>query len=216
LLATALEHTGDAKAARQAWNRSFDLGPLWLGQRYEQAWFESRQKKPETVGKLIASLVRVAPESAWTRLASERFAGAEPAEPSVAPASSPTRPAPAVEVFHQHLAAALDEARAGDEVVARHRLGRAIEIVAGQAPFVLDAFDWLMEARALGLARELTGFEAWPRHSQLAEARVARLAEPEPVPAERPLATSVPGSSPSKHIKKPSRAKAKVKTRRKR
>lgn len=218
LLATALEHKGDAKAARLAWNRSFDLGPLWLGQRYEQAWFESRQKQPETVAKLVASLVRVAPESAWTRLASERFAGAQPAEPSVPPGSSPARPAPAVEVFHQHLAAALAEVRAGDEVAARHRLGRAMEIVAGQAPFVLDTFDWLMEARALGLARELTGFEAWPRHSQLAEARVARLAEPEPVPAESPLAAGVPESSPSKHIKKPSRAKAKakVKTRRRR
>ena len=121
-----------------------------------------------------------------------------------------------VEVFHQDLAAALAEVRAGDEVAARHRLGRAIEAVAGQAPFVLDAFDWLMEARALGLARELTGFEAWPRHSQLAEARVARLAEPESVPAESPHAAGAPESSSSKHIKKPSRAKAKVKTRRRR
>lgn len=216
LLATALEHKGDAKAAAQAWDRSFDLGPLWLGHRYEQAWFESRQKKPELVAKLLASLVRVAPESAWTHLASERFGGATAPEPSAPPAASTAGPAPPVELYHQHLAAALAEARAGDAVVARRRLGRAIEVVGGQAPFILDAFDWLMDAKAPLLARDLTGFESWPRHSQLAAARLARLAEPEPAAAETPSAATAPDTNPSKQIKKPGRAKvkAKVKTRR--
>lgn len=209
LLATALEHKGDAKAAAQAWDRSFALGPLWLGHRYEQAWFESRQKKPEIVTKLVASLVRVAPESAWTRLASERFGGAP--EPPAPQASSTTRPAPAVALYHQHLAAALAEARANDDVVARRRLSRAIEVVNGQAPFILDAFDWLMEAKARLLARDLTGFESWPRHSELAAARLARLAEPEPVQAESSPSATEPETNPSKQIKKPSRAKAKAK-----
>jgi hypothetical protein len=215
LLATALEHQGDAKAARQSWNRSADLGPLWLGHRYEQVGFESRQKKPELVTKLVANLVRIAPESAWTRLASERFGGAP--EPAGSPTSSTARPASAVALYHQHLAVALAEARAGDEVVARRRLSRAIEVVNGQAPFILDAFDWLMEAKAPLLARELTGFESWPRNSELATARLARLAEP--VPAEAPPATTDSETRPSKQIKMSSRARAKakvnVKTRRK-
>jgi tetratricopeptide (TPR) repeat protein len=211
LLATALEHKGDAKAAAQAWDRSFALGPLWLGHRYEQAWFESRQKKPEIATKLVASMVRVAPESAWTRLASERFGGAQPPEPTAPPASATARPAPAVALYHQHLAAALAEARTGDEVVARRRLSKAIEEVNGQAPFIFDAFDWLMEAKTPLLARELTGFESWPRHSELAAARLVRLAEPEPVQTESSPSAAEPETNPSKQIKKPSRAKAKAK-----
>jgi hypothetical protein len=209
LLATALEHKGDAKAAAQAWDRSFALGTLWLGHRYEQAWFESRQKKPEMVTKLVASMVRVAPESAWTRLASERFGGAP--EPPASPAAVATRPTSPVALFHQHLAAALAEVRTGDEVVARRRLSKAIDEVNGQAPFIFDAFDWLMEAKAPLLARELTGFESWPRHSQLAAVRLARLAEPEPVQAESPPVAAESDTSPSKQIKKPGRAKAKAK-----
>jgi tetratricopeptide (TPR) repeat protein len=214
LLATALERQGDAKAAQQAWDRSADLGPLWLGHRYEQAWFESRQKKPELVAKLGASLVHVAPESAWTRLTSERFGAAQPHAPTVPPASATSRPTSAVAVFHQQLATALAEARAGDEYEARRSLSRAIEAINEQAPFIFDTFDWLMEAKASRLARELTGFESWPRHSQLAAARLARLADPEPV--ESPPSATESESNPSKQIKKPGRAKTKanVKTRR--
>jgi tetratricopeptide (TPR) repeat protein len=207
LLATALERQGDAKAARQAWDRSADLGPLWLGHRYEQAWFESRQKKPELVAKLVASLVHVAPESAWTRLTSECFGVAQPHAPTVPPASATAQPTPAVAVFHQHLATALAEARAGDDFEARRSLSRAIEAINEQAPFIFDTFDWLMEAKASRLARELTGFESWPRHSQLAAARLARLADP----VESPSSATESETNPSKQIKKPSRAKAKAK-----
>jgi tetratricopeptide (TPR) repeat protein len=208
LLATALEHKGDVKAAGQAWDRAFELGPLWLGHRYEQAWFESRQGKQESVSKLVSRLVRDAPESAWARLASEQFAAARAAAPSSSGA------APAVALFHQHFALALAQVRAGDPVAARRSLGQAIEAVNGQAPFVLDAFDWLIEAKATRLARDLTAFEAWPRHSDLAAARLARLAEPEGRPAENPPAASEPQAKPGKQIKKPGRGKSKAKARR--
>jgi tetratricopeptide (TPR) repeat protein len=209
LLATAHEHQGDAKAAAEAWDRSFDLGPLWLGHRYEQAWFESRQKRPALVTKIVNSLVRVAPESAWSRLTTERFGAAQPHAPTVLPASSTARPTPAVAVFHQHLATALAEARAGDEFEARRSLSRAIEAINEQAPFIFDTFDWLMEAKASRLARELTGFESWPRHSQLAAARLARLTDPES--AESSPSATESESNPSKQIKKPGRTKAKAK-----
>ena len=212
LLATALEYKGDMKAAQQAWDRAFELGPLWLAHRYEQAWFEARQGKPEAVSKLVDRLVRVAPESAWTRLASQQFAGARTTS-----AASSAPPAPAVALFHQHFALALAQVRASDAVAGRRSLGQAIAAVNGQAPFVLDAFDWLVEAKAIGLARELTGFEAWPRHSELAAARLqrlAQLAEPERRPAENPPAVSEPEAKPKKQAKKPGPRKSKAKARR--
>ena len=211
LLATALEYQGDVKAARQAWDRGFELGPLWLAHRYEQAWFEARQGKAEAVNKLVGRLMLVAPESPWTRLASEQFAGARVAKPDVSSAASSPHPTPAVALFHQNLALALAQTRAGDPIAGRRSLGQAIAAVNGQAPFVFDAFDWLVEAKAMGLARDLTGFEAWPRHSDLAAARLARLAEPEPRPAENPPAASEPQATPKQQVKKPSRGKTRVK-----
>ncbi len=210
LLATGLEYKGDVKAARQAWDRAFELGPLWLGHRYEQAWFESRQGKAEAVSKLVGRLTQVAPESAWTRLALEQFAGARVAKPDGSSAASSVGAIPEVALFHQDLALALAQARAGDPLAGRHSLGQAIAAVNGQAPFVLDAFDWLVEAKAMGLARDLTAFEAWPQHSEPAAARVARLAEPESRPIENRPAVSE--SQTTKQVKKPSRGKAKAKT----
>ena len=212
LLATALEYLGDVKAARQAWDRGFELGPLWLAHRYEQAWFEARQGKAEAVSKLVGRLVLVAPESAWTRLASEQFAGARIAKPDVAPAAASEHPTPAVALYHQNLALAQAQVRAGDPIAGRRSLGQAIAAVNGQAPFVFDAFDWLVEAKAMGLARDLTAFETWPRHSELADARVARLAEPEHRPADNPPAASESQATPKRQVKKPSRGKAKAKT----
>jgi tetratricopeptide (TPR) repeat protein len=217
LLATALEYKGDVKAARQAWDRAFELGPLWLAHRYEQAWFEARQGNEEAVRKLVGSLLHVAPDSAWARLASEQFASALAAD---SPAASSARPAPAVALFHQNFALSLAQARATDPVAARRSLGQAIAAVNGQAVFVLDAFDWLIQANATGLARDLTAFEDWPRRSDLAAARVAALAEPEPRPAETPPAASEARPEPKKQIKKqtkkPGRGKSKAKARHRR
>jgi hypothetical protein len=142
-------------------------------------------------------------------LPSQRFGGAP--ERALAPAAPTTGPIPAVALYHQHLATALAQARAGDEFEARRSLGRAIEAANGQAAFIFDTFDWLMEAKAPRLARELTGFETWPRHSQLAADRLARLAEAESRPTERLPSATEPEANPSKHIKKPGRAKAKAK-----
>jgi tetratricopeptide (TPR) repeat protein len=212
LLATALEYKGDVKAARQAWDRAFELGPLWLAHRYEQAWFESRQGKAEAVSKLVGRLTQVAPESAWTRLASEQFAGARVAKPDGSSAASSVSAIPAVALFHQNLALALAQTRAGDPLAGRHSLGQAIAAVNGQSPFVFDAFDWLVEAKAMGLARDLTAFEAWPQHSEPAAARVARLAEPESRPTENRPAVSESQATPKQQVKKPGRGKAKAKT----
>jgi tetratricopeptide (TPR) repeat protein len=197
LLATALEHLGDVKAARQAWDRSSELGPLWLAHRYEQAWFEARQNRQEAVNKLVSSLVRVAPDSAWACLASERFGSA--------PAPDGAGAAPAVALFHQNFASALARALAGDLVAARRSLGQAMTAINDQAPFVLDAFDWLIESKATRLAHDLTAFEAWPRRSELAAARLRRLAEPDSPPAVSPSNPAI-----KKPMKKPGRGKPKV------
>ena len=215
LMATALEHKGEVKQARQAWDRAFELGPLWLAHRYEQAWFEARQGRPEAVSKLVGRLMRDAPDSAWARLAWERFGGDRAAKSEVSGAAGSARPAPAVALFHQQFALALAQVRA-DPVAARRSLGQAVAAVNGQAPFVFDAFDWLVEAKALGLARDLTGFEDWPRHSELAAARLQRLAEPERRPDQNPPAASEPQTKPKKQVKKPGRAKSKAKARRRR
>jgi len=198
LLATALEYQGDVKAARQAWDRGFELGPLWLAHRYEQAWFEARQGKAEAVSKLVGRLVLVAPESAWTGLASEQFAGARVAKPDIAPAAASAHPTPAVALYHQNLALAQAQVRAGRSHRGPAQSRQAIAAVNGQAPFVLDAFDWLVEAKAMGLARDLTAFETWPRHSELADARVADWPSPSiarptirrPYPSHRPRLSS--------------------------
>lgn len=213
LLATALEYKGDVKAARQAWDRAFELGPLWLAHRYEQAWFEARQENQAAVRRQVDSLARVAPDSAWARLAAKQFAGARAAN---TPAAASARPAPAVALFQQDFALSLAQARANDPVAARRSLGQAIAAVNGQAAFVLDAFDWLVEAKATGLARDLTAFEDWPRRSSLAAARVAALAEPEPRPAENPPVVLEPQEKPKKQIKKPGRGKSKAKARHRR
>ena len=159
--------------------------------------------------------MRDAPDSAWARLASQQFAGDRAAKSEGSGAAASARPAPAVALFHQQFALALAQVRA-DPVAARRSLGQAIAAVNGQAPFVFDAFDWLVEAKAMGLARDLTGFEDWPRHSELAAARLQRLAEPERRPDENPPAASEPQAKPKKQVKKPGRAKSKAKARRRR
>ena len=83
----------------------------------------------------------------------------------------------------------------------------------GQAAFVFDAFDWLVEAKAIGLARDLTGFEDWPQHSERAAARVQQLAEPQRRADENLPAASESKPKPGKHIRKPGRGKAKARRR---
>jgi hypothetical protein len=78
-----------------------------------------------------------------------------------------------------------------------------------QAPFVLDAFDWLVESKATRLAHDLTAFEAWPRRSELAAARLRRLSEPDNPP------TALESNQEIKRpIKKPGRGKPKVRRKR--
>jgi hypothetical protein len=204
LLATALEHKGDVQAARRAWERSQDLGPLWLGHRYEQAGFEAAQRNRTGVRKVVEGLARVAPTSLWTQLASERFLGVRAVHPDKAPGQTPDPAFANVAAFQRDFALALSAA--GDQAVAWRRLSQAVAAVNGQSPFVLDAFDWLMAAKATGLARALTGFEAWPRHSKLALARLAMLDEHEQPRDDKstvaPAATHGKAATPSTTIKK--------------
>ena len=203
LLATALEHKGDVKAAGEAWDRSFELGPLWLAHRYEQIWFVAGHGKPEAVNKLVSSLVAVAPDSVWTRLAVERFSST----PAPGAAASAT---PAVALYHKQFALVLADAHSSDGVAARRLLAQAIAAVNGQAAFVFDSFDWLVAAKATGLARALTAFEAWPAHSQLAAERVRSLAGPESRADSNPPAARESQSAPKR---KTARGKSKARRR---
>jgi hypothetical protein len=115
-----------------------------------------------------------------------------------------------VALFHQNFAGALTHALGGDLVAARRSLGQAMTAISDQAPFVLDAFDWLVESKATRLAHDLTAFEAWPRRSELAAARLRQLDEP-----DSPPAASESNPEIKRPIKKPHRGKPKVRRRKK-
>jgi hypothetical protein len=219
LLADIAEHKHDEKAAAGHWDRAFQLGPLWLPHRYLQCWYEARQHHPEGVDRIARHMAEVAPDSPWTRLVFDRFSTT-----ARRPAGA-AKPATPVVEYHQQLAVALRLAQDGDLSEARRSLGKALAAVQDQAPFVLDAFDWLVDARLQVLARELTSFEAWPRSDPWAAAKLAELetgagpaAAAAPKPEPPPQAT-VKGKHPKKKIatakKKGGRAKpAKLRHRR--
>lgn len=186
LMATVQEERHDVAAARQSWDRSFQAGPLWLPHRYQQCDFEARQRNREAVARITQHMARVAPDSAWTRLAIQHFP-----RPSALPADSGTsKPFSPVAQYHAQLILALESIAAGDLRSARQALGRAFTAVHDQAPFVLDAFDRLVEANARNLAIEITSFEAWPRGHRWAQAKLddlqAKTVAPEGASAAEP------------------------------
>jgi len=63
LLATTLEQRGEIRAAREAWQRSADLGPLWLVHRFEQAVFEARQGDEQAAANIASRMVSLDPDS---------------------------------------------------------------------------------------------------------------------------------------------------------
>jgi hypothetical protein len=175
LLATAETARGDLQAAREAWQRSAELGPAWLGHRFEQAEFERGRGDETAARKIVGQMLRVDPDSAWSRLAASEL-GVQ-----VAPIASnsdggrvPRGPSP-VEVYHDELLGALHATLASDLPAARRHVGAALAAVHGEAPFVLDAFDWLLDAELVALAQELTRLPAWPQDSEVACRKTLRL-----------------------------------------
>jgi tetratricopeptide (TPR) repeat protein len=175
LLATAQEARGDVGAAREAWQRSAELGPAWLSHRFEQAEFERRRGDEAVAARVATQMLRADPESAWSRLASSEFQVRTAPVASTGEGGRVPRVPPPVEVYHGELLGALHAVRGHDLGGAKQHLAAAVHAVNGQAPFVLDAFDWLLEADLKVLAEELTRLPAWPRDSQAARRKIARL-----------------------------------------
>lgn len=215
LMATAEEQRRDIPSARQSWERSLEAGPLWLPHRYQQAAFEARHRHADHLGRITQHLVRVAPESPWTRLALKQFGGTPPP----LPATAAPRPPSAVAQHHEQLGLVFASLAAGDPRSARQALERALAVVNNQPSFVLDAFDQLVEARARELALEMATFEAWPRGDRLAHAKIDELRrsalapEPAAVPQVAPAAEAKPDDHRPSAAKKakPGRATKKKK-----
>jgi len=214
LMATMLKQRGDIKGARASWERSAQAGPLWLPHRYLQCAFEARQHNAPAVSRIASHMAKVAPESAWTRLAFLHFTGkdaptAAAASGTATETSAPNPPSPVAQ-YYAELAGVFPSLAAKDLQSARQALGRALAAVHGQAPFVLDAFAALLDARAEDLALELTSYEAWPRSNRWAQAKLAELqaavaerrdavvpapSEPRAEPSAAPKAASKPAKA---------------------
>jgi hypothetical protein len=190
LMATVSEQKHDWQAARKNWERSFQVGPLWLPHRYQQCWFEARQHNANGVDSIAAHLAKVAPDSPWTRLVFDHFPNSAK-RPTV---TGNIKPLPPVAEYHDQVVIALGRAKENDLPAARQALGKALAAVHDQAAFVLDAFDWLLDAKAMALAKELTAFEAWPRNNNWAAEKLKALEAMEAT-ATQPVAPT-PSSGP--------------------
>lgn len=179
LVTTSLVQHQQWAAAREAWKRSEDLGPLWFGQRFEQAVFECQQGRPEAATKLVRSMVRADAGRPWASLAAKTCAlpASVLAEAPRAPEAGAVPLESRVLVHHTGLVEGLLAARRGDLGLARRHLSAAAAAINQQSPFLLDAFDWLLRGGAPELALELTKLPGWPRGAPAAEARLRLLSE---------------------------------------
>jgi hypothetical protein len=184
LMATALDARGDDTAAEAAWDRSADLGPLWLAHRFEQAVFERRRGADETANKIVSRMLRADPDAPWSRLSGLSFGVSAPAPSAGAPVAPP-RADPPVLTFQRNLLNAIDLSRSGDLDLSRKRLESAIDAVHRQAPFVLDAFDALAQAGCIALANELSAAPGFPLDAEIAKNKL-RLLAPEPKAVAKP------------------------------
>jgi hypothetical protein len=216
LMATLLEQRGEVKAARESWERSAQAGPLWLPHRYLQCAFEARQRNAPAVARIAGHMAQVAPESAWTRMAHQYLA-----RTAMPPSTGAAKPPSPVAQYHAELALAIQSMSGRNLAQARPALGRSLASANNQAPFVLDAFAALLNAKAVDLAIEMSSYEVWPRNNRWAEAKLAELqasaadrkqiaapASAEPRPASEPTKTSVKKASPKKKIGKANKKKA--------
>jgi hypothetical protein len=230
LMALLLEQRGDHKGAAASWNLAAQAGPLWLPHRYQECAFEARRRNAAAVARITGHMAKVAPESAWTRLAHQHFA------PSTAPRTVPTtptapsttapRPPSPVAQYHAELAQVFPSLAAKDMASARTALGRALASVNGQTSFVLDAFAALLDAKAESLAVEMTSYETWPRGNPWAQAKLAELqaaarratpptVEPAPEPEPKPAAKPAKAKKAGKAKKRAGKAKKQRSQRRK-
>jgi hypothetical protein len=161
VLASVLEQRGEIKAARAAWERSAQLGPLWLPHRYQQCAFEARQHNAQAAAEIAGRMAKVAPESTWTRMASRQCAKELPS-----PAGAGVPEVAPVAKHYDELSQVFPNLVSRNLASARPALGRALGTVHGQPPFVLDAFAALVAAKANDLAMEMTSYEAWPRENR--------------------------------------------------
>ncbi len=211
VLATVLEQRGDLKAARAAWERSAQAGPLWLPHRYLQCAFEARQGNAQAVTRVAEQMAKVAPESAWTRLALRHFAKTTPAP---AGPSAPEQPS-AVGRYRDELAQVLPNLASRNLAAARPALGRALAAVQGQPPFVLDAFAMLAAAKASDLAIEMTSYEVWPRDNGWARTKAVEVAAPAPPPATATTTAMAVGAETTKETKEKKATASKKKEKKK-
>lgn len=211
VLATVLEQRGDLKAARAAWERSAQAGPLWLPHRYLQCAFEARQGNAQAVARVAEQMAKVAPESAWTRMALRHFAKTTPAPAGM---SAPQQPS-AVGRYHDELAQVLPNLASRNLAAARPALGRALAAVQGQPPFVLDAFAMLAAAKANDLAMEMTSYEVWPRDNSWGRTKALEIAAaPATAPAAATTTAMTAGAETTKETKS-KKAKASKKEKKK-
>ncbi len=201
LAATALEFRKEEKGAREAWERSERLGPAWLGHRFEQAWFELHQERQPAAQKVARQILRVDPDSSWSKLAIITFelqsdtqgqsVRGDAAAPIVAP----------VQVHFEKLLQSIAAGRRSDWALAKELVVAAAAAARDQPPFLYDAFDWLVAEKLPALARQVTLLSAWPSDAPLAAAKSARLAAiaslPAPTAAMVTAAPKVPSKSPS-------------------
>lgn len=194
VMATVLEQRGDLKAARVAWERSAQVGPLWLPHRYLQCAFEARQNNLPAVTRIAQHMIRVAPASAWTGMTLRHFAKAM----TVPPGTSTPEPPSTVAQYYDELTQALSRLSSRDLASARPALGRALAAVHGQSPFVLDAFTMLVSAKAKDLAMEMTSYEMWPRGNRWAQDKATELATAATAAATTTTASATATNDPSK------------------
>ena len=176
LLATAREHRLETQLSREAWARDAKLQPAWLEHRFEQAWFEARQERFSAATEIATEMLRLDPNSRWSRAAAKFFA--VPADVIIATRSDATAPSDCpVRTHFESLVLAIEAARGKDWQVAEEFLRRAVAAVNFEAPFLFDAFDWCIEQGAPSLARDLIRLPEWPRDSAVAKAKSAKLSD---------------------------------------
>ena len=175
LLATALDYRNDAQLSREAWERSAKLEPAWLGHRFEQAWFELRQDRAPAAQEIASQMLRVDPDSAWSKLAIGTFALPKSVVVGSLRSDAGAPIATPVETYFEMLVQGLAAARRKELGRAMERLADAASAIQYQAPFLFDAFDWCIAEQQPVLAQELANMPGWPRNSKVALAKLERL-----------------------------------------
>ena len=190
LLATALEYKSDAQSSRRAWERSAKLEPAWLGHRFEQAWFELHQDRAPAAQQIASQMLRVDPDSPWSKLAAGVFALPKNIAVTSIRGDAAAPIATPVEIYVEMLVQGILAASRNDFSRAKERLTDASAAIHYQAPFLFDAFDWCVDENEPALARELSSMPQWPRNSKVAIAKLERLSNLQPTQRKEPASAT--------------------------